>query len=436
MDRHDELRERLRQRSAHVVVLGLGYAGLPIAVALADGHYTVTGVDIDAERVASVNRGRSPVSTVSSSELARLTGGKKLRATTCASCISEADVILVCVPTPLTSDRQPDLSFVRAAAREVGARLCPGTLVVLQSTVPPGTTRDIVAPILEGESGLHAGQDFFLAFAPERIDPGSSTYSVRNTPKVVGGLTPLCTELATLLFSGIIDRVVPVSSPEVAEMAKVLENTFRFINISFINELAIVCDRIGIDIWETIAAAATKPFAFLPHYPGPGIGGQCIPVVPAFLEAVARQHGLASRFIETARSIDEAMPRFVVQKLERVLAGRGIALEDARVLLLGITYKPDVPDIRESPSLRVLNLLLPRSAQVDYHDPYIPYLECCGHVLRSLSLKEIDERWFDCAVLLTAHRSVDYARVSRRVSVIFDTRNHLTSSESVEVVKL
>lgn len=219
-------------------------------------------------------------------------------------------------------------------------------------------------------------------------------------------------------------------------MAKVLENTFRFINISFINELAILCDRMGVDIWETIAAAATKPFAFLPHYPGPGVGGQCIPVVPPFLEVLAHRYGVTSRFIETARSIDETMPRFVVQKLERILSERGIALEDARILLLGITYKPDVPDIRESPSLRVLGLLLPRSAEVGYHDPYIPSLECCGHALESLSPEEIDERWFDCAILLTAHRCVDYTRVGRRVGLIFDTRNHLGGSESADVVKL
>ncbi|HZU05178.1 MAG TPA: nucleotide sugar dehydrogenase [Chloroflexota bacterium] len=428
------LADRLRARSAHIAVLGLGYAGLPMATELAQAGYLVTGLDTDPERVRLISAGQSPVSDVPASAIAPLVERGRLRATEDFAVLAEVDGAIICVPTPLTPERRPDLRFVESAARSIAAHLHPDTLVVLQSTCAPGTTRRVVLPLLEA-SGLRVGEEFFVAFAPERIDPGNTRYTVRNTPKLVGGITPRCTELAALLFAPVVEQVVPVSSPEVAELSKLVENTFRFINISFINEVALLCDRLGISIWEVIEAASTKPFAFMPHYPGPGVGGHCIPIVPFYLEAVAREHGMVAELIEVAGRINDTMPVFVVGKLERLLAERGKRLAEARVLLLGMAYKPDVNDTRESPSLRVLERLLACGAQVGYHDPYVPYVRCGGRLLHSLGMEELVTQRFDCAVLLTAHSAVDYEAIGRQVGFVFDTRNALPALQSAPVLR-
>ncbi len=386
---------RLRSREARIAVLGLGYAGLPMAVELAAAGYDVTGLDVDAARVAAVNAGRSPVSDVADADVAALLAAGRLRADVDFAALAAADCALICVPTPLTADKKQDFRFVAAAAAMVAEHLHPGFLAILQSTCTPGTTRRVLLAALE-KRGLRVGEDFFVAFAPERIDPGNRRWTVRNTPKLVGGITPLCTEVASLLFAPVVDRVVAVSSPEVAETAKLVENTFRFINISFANEMALLCDRMGISVWEVIEAAATKPFAFMPHYPGPGVGGHCIPVVPFFLEAAAREHGLVAGMIEVAGRVNAEMPR----------------------------------------SLAVLELLAARGADVAYYDPYVPSVQVAGGTVYSLTEDALAAARFDAAVLLTSHTSVDYARLSGRCRLIFDTRNHLAGSGQPTVARM
>jgi len=431
-----ELADRLRQRTACVAILGLGYAGLPIAVELASAGFRVIGLDVDEARVRCLNQGQSPVSDVADADVRVLVQQERLSAASDFAALRDADCAVICVPTPLSADRRPDLRFVEAAAAAIGDHMRPGTLVVLQSTCATGTTRGVVLPALEARSGLQVGEDFFVAFAPERIDPGNRQFTVRNTPKLIGGITPRCSQLASLLFAPIVEQIVTVSSPEVAEMSKLVENTFRFINISFINEMAVLCDRMGISIWEVIDAASTKPFAFLPHQPGPGVGGHCIPVVPFYLEAAARQHGMVAELIEVAGRINDEMPDFVIAKLERLLAERGKPLAQARVLLLGVAYKPDVSDVRESPSLRVLQLLRERGTDVAYFDPYVPTVRCGQATVPSLSVPALEQARFDCAVLLTAHTGVDYGTIARHADFLFDTRNALPALDETAVMRL
>ena len=430
------LATRLRARTASVAVLGMGYAGLPVAVELARAGFPTTGLDVDEERVRLVNDGRSPVSDVSDAEIAALVGGSHLRASCRFDLLDETDCVLICVPTPLTDGKAQDMRYLEESARMVAAHLHREMLVVLQSTTTPGTTRGVVLPILASRGGLTVGDDYFVAYAPERIDPGNPRYGVRNTPKLVGGITPLCCSLASLLFSPIVSHLVKVSSPEIAEMSKLVENSFRFINISFVNEVAVLCDRMGIDVWEVIDAAATKPFAFMAHYPGPGVGGHCIPVVPFFLESVAERYGMAAELVKVAGRINAEMPDFVVQKLERLLAERGKALSGSRILLLGMAYKADVADCRESPALAVLRSLIRRQVSVAYLDPYVPVVRCDGSVVTSLTYQEIGSCRFDAAVLLTPHSGVDYALVGRQVDFVLDTRNHLRPSRDVTVIKM
>ena len=339
------------------------------------------------------------------------------------------------MPTPLDEARRPDLRYVEAAAQSIAERLHPGMLVVLQSTCAPGTTRECLLPILS-ESGLTVGDDYFLVFAPERIDPGNTRYTVRNTPKLIGGITPRCTALAQALYRAFVEELAPVSSPEVAEMSKLVENTFRFINISFANELARVCDRMGISAWEVIDAAATKPFAFLPHYPGAGVGGHCIPIVPFYLQAVAERYGLAAELIEASGRINDGMPRFVVEKMDRLLAERGLDPAAARVLLLGVTYKGDVADLRESPALQVLERLLVENRRVTYHDPLIEEVEVGARVVRSTPLDAQGLGGVDCVVLLAPHRSVDYDLLVEQAPLILDTCNWLKRPDAENVVPL
>jgi UDP-N-acetyl-D-glucosamine dehydrogenase len=430
------LERKLETRSARIAIVGLGYAGLPMAVEFARAGFPVVGYDVDAFKVDLVTRGLSPVSNVADEDIATLRQADRLVASTNPVVLDSADVAVICVPTPLTLDGGPDMRFVRAAGETIAAHLHAGMLVVLQSTCGPGTTSGILKPVLEA-SELRLGQDFFLVFAPERIDPGNTRYTVKNTPKLVGGATPESTRLGQLLFQACIDEVIAVSSPEVAELAKLVENTFRFINISFINEMALLCDRLGVNVWEVIEAAKSKPFAFMAHYPSPGVGGHCIPVVPQYLLASAREHGLLSELIPAANRINDAMPRLVVDKLEQALGERERkSLAGAKVLMIGITYKPDIADVRESAALRVLEVALERGAHAVYFDPLMPSVRIGDETVTSVDLEALDVRAFDAVVLLTPHTSIDYDAIVRSARLVVDTHSGLQPREAPNVLNI
>ena len=428
------LERKLLERTARVGVLGLGYAGLPMAVEIAQAGFTVTGLDINAARVNAVNDGTSPVSDVDDATIRDLLGRKLLRASTSLELLAEVDVVLIAVPTPLKDDRQPDLRYVQAATRDIAKRLHPGMLVILQSTCSPGTTREVMLPTL-AKTGLEVGKDYFLVFAPERIDPGNARFNVRNTPKLIGGITPACTELARGLYRYFVDELVAVSSPEVAETSKLVENTFRFINISFVNEIAQLCDRIGISVWEVIEAANSKPFAFMPHYPGAGVGGHCIPIVPFYLEAIAQRHGVMAAMIEAAGRINDHMPTFVIEKMARLLRERG-KNGGGRVLVLGVTYKKDVADLRESSALEVARRLHADGYQVLYHDPLIPTFEHAGLRLESSPLTPELLASVDSVILCAPHTEVDYDLVVNRAPLVLDTCNALKRYQHEHVIPL
>lgn len=427
------LRERIETREARVGIVGLGYTGLPLAIEFATAGFDTVGLDVDGARVAAVNAGDSAVPSVPSEALRAAIDSRWLRAETDPEVIGSLDCVIVSVPTPLSPNRAPDTRFVEDAMRSIAGRLRRGALVVLQSTTYPGCTRGLVRPVLE-LGGLEAGEDFHLAYAPERIDPGNSRHHLNNTPRLVGGLTPACAEVARALYQQVIESVMVVESLEVAEMAKLVENSFRFINISFVNELAVLCDRLGINVWQVIDAAATKPFAFMPHYPGPGIGGDCIPTVPFFLEWRANQEGMAAEMILVANRINDEMPPFVVEKLERLLAQRGRAMEGARVLVAGVSYKPNLAEMRGAPSVRILQELLSKGANVRYHDPLIPALRVGETELRSSDLADPEE--YDAVLLVTPHRAIDYTALVSRSALILDTQNALGKMGAPNVVSL
>jgi UDP-N-acetyl-D-glucosamine dehydrogenase len=433
-----DLEHKLRSRSARIAVVGLGYAGLPMAVEFARAGFRCVGLDVDGARVEAVNAGRSPVTNVDDSEIGGLRRHGRFQASTDPDVLDGADVAVICVPTPLTSDGGPDLHFVETAGATIAEHLHSGMLVVLQSTCGPGTTSDRLVPLLELVSNLRDGEDFLVVFAPERIDPGNARFNVKNTPKLVGGTTPEATRAGCELYRACIDEVVPVSSPEVAELAKLVENTFRFINISFINEMALLCDRLGVNVWEVIEAAKTKPFAFMPHYPGPGVGGHCIPVVPQYLQAAAQEQGLISELIPAANRINEAMPKLIVNKIERALQQRlGKALINARVLLVGITYKPDIADVRESAALRVFEAAFSRGARVSYHDPFMPTVRLqTGELVSSVDVDQEVLAAADAVVLLTPHTSIDYNRIIRGARLVVDTHSGLQPREAPNVVNV
>jgi len=432
-----DLDARIRSRAAHVAVIGLGYVGLPLAVEVASAGFQVTGIDVDVRKVAAIQSGRSYVGDVSDDRIRPLVAASQLLATTDYSRLEDAEVILICVPTPLTRSKEPDLSYVRDAADGLTRHLRAGRLVVLESTTYPGTTEEVVRPVLE-RGGLRAGQDFSLAFSPERIDPGNRTYTIREVPKIVGGLTPRCTALAQTFYEQFVERVVPVSSPTVAEMVKVYENVFRNVNIALVNELALLCDRMGLDVWEVIEAASTKPYGFMPFYPGPGVGGHCIPVDPYYLAAKAREYDFHVRFIEVAAQVNDSMPYYVVSKTTAALSAQGRALRGARTLVLGVAYKKDVPDVRESAALKIIELLEKRGALVQYHDPYVPEISIPnpGGTLASVPLTDDVLEWADCVIVATEHSNVDYERVVRRARLIVDTRNALRRHRAPHVVRV
>jgi UDP-N-acetyl-D-glucosamine dehydrogenase len=412
--------ERIDTREAAVGIVGLGYAGLPLAMVFAEAGFGVTGIDVSEDRVRAVRERRSYLVDVPAERYDRFDG--RLHATTDYTAVRDLDAVTICVPTPLSKTRTPDLSYIVSAAESVAANLRQGQLVVLQSTTYPGTTEEIVLPILE-RAGAKVGEDFFLGYAPERVDPGNRTYTIRNTPKLVAGVTPECLRRTELLYRQVVETVIPVSSPMVAETAKLHENTFRAVNIALANELALMCDRLGISAWEVIEAAKTKPFGFLDHYPGPGLGGDCIPVVPHFLAWRLREYGYSAQLIEAAHDINASMPNHVVQRISDSLNDSGKPIRGSRVLLLGMAYKADVHDIRESPSLEVLRQLESRGADVRYCDPWVDEVEIDGKRHTSVDWNADEVRAADCVVVLTPHRQFLATPLWEHAGCIVDTRN-------------
>jgi UDP-N-acetyl-D-glucosamine dehydrogenase len=419
------LAARIGDKSARVGVIGLGYVGLPLLVEFASHGYEAVGFDLDAGKVDSIMAGASYIPDVPTSAVATLRSLGRLSATTDFSRLATIDTVNICVPTPLRKTKDPDMSYVVSAVETIAEHLHPGMLVILESTTYPGTTDELVRPILE-RSGLVAGRDFFLAFSPERVDPGNPTFNTHNVPKVVGGITPDCSALAAALYRTAIERVVPVSSPRVAEMVKLLENTFRAVNIGLVNEIALMCDTLDIDVWEVVEAAATKPFGFMPFYPGPGLGGHCIPIDPFYLSWKAKQSGFEARFIELAGYVNGSMPRVVVQKIAEALNTRQKAMNGSRILIAGVAYKRNIDDMRESPALDVMHLLQARGAEIAYVDPYVPTLRDAHGGFELDSLETLDAGTlaaFDCVAILTDHSVFDYAEIVRHGSLVVDTRN-------------
>jgi UDP-N-acetyl-D-glucosamine dehydrogenase len=419
------LLDKFKQRTAKVAVMGQGYVGLPLAVVFAEAGFEVVGIDPDQGKVDAINRGESFIVDVSSEQIAKLVKEGKLSASTDFSVIKDVDAVSICVPTPLRKTGDPDLSFIMEAAADLSKYIHPGMVIVLESTTYPGTTRELMLPELTQNNNLEIGVDFFLAFSPERVDPGRKDWKTINMPKVMGGITPACTEVSSTWYEQALESVVQVSSAEVAEMAKLLENTFRMVNIGLVNEMAIMCDRLGVDVWEVIEAAATKPFGFMKFTPGPGLGGHCIPIDPMYLSWKLRSLNYTARFIELASEINTSMPRYVVGKIQDALNDRGKALKDSHILILGTAYKPDIDDVRESPALDVIGLLKEKMAEVSYHDPYIPTLTHDNWTLDSAPdlMKAVKKA--DCVVIVTNHSSYDYQAIHDGAELIVDTRNAL-----------
>jgi UDP-N-acetyl-D-glucosamine dehydrogenase len=415
------LREKISTRSLSVGVIGLGYVGLPLATTFAEAGFHVTGIDVDQQKIDSANRGESYIPDIASSTLRELIETKHIDFTTDFAVLDDIDAVSICVPTPLRKTRDPDISYIISAVQQVRAHLHPGQLIVLESTTYPGTTNEVLLPELES-SGLSVGSDFFLAFSPERIDPGNSNFETRNTPKVVGGTTPACTELAQALYGAAIEQVVPVSSPGVAEMTKLLENTFRAVNIGLVNEIAIICEKLSIDVWEVIDAAATKPFGFMRFQPGPGLGGHCIPVDPHYLSWKLKTLDYTARFIELAAEINSSMPHYVVNKISEALNEQRRSFNGSTVLVLGVAYKRNVGDVRESPALDIISELLARKAVVIYNDEYVPSLTLQGRTLHSQTLTSGLLQAADCVVIVTDHSYYDVDWIVREARCIVDTR--------------
>ncbi len=420
----DQLLRRISDRSATVAVVGLGYVGLPLAVEFAKAGFRVIGYDVSQRVVDLLMKGESHIQDVAASEIAALVKSGKFIASTDESKLKEADTISIAVPTPLAKTRDPDMSYVIAVAEAVQRQAHPGLLIVLESTTYPGTTREVMQPRLES-LGFTVGTDVFLAFSPERVDPGNEKWTTKNTPKVVGGITPACVAVASALYQTCIDTIVPVSTTEAAELVKLLENTFRSVNIGLVNEMAIVCDKLGVDVWEVIDAAATKPFGFMKFTPGPGIGGHCIPLDPHYLAWKMRTLNYRTRFIELASEINSSMPEYVVDKTSIALNDDRKSVKGSRILVLGVAYKRDIDDMRESPALDVIRLLEERGATVDYHDPHVPSYREEGQVRTGVPLTDEAITGADAIVIITDHRAVDYARLVAKATVIVDTRNAL-----------
>ena len=425
-----QLEQKIKDKSAQVSVIGLGYVGLPLAVELSKAGFSVTGIDTDLDRVNNVKNAIPYILDVDINDIKNLVEKKTLTATGDFRRLAHSDVIIICVPTPLKRKYQPNIAYIRQAVKQIKKHLREGQLVILESTTYPGTTDEVILPMLES-TGLKCGEDFFLVFSPERIDPGNEKFPLNKIPKVVGGVTPEAADLFKLLYENIIERVVQVSSPRAAETVKLLENTFRLINIGLVNELAMLCHKMNMDVWEIIDAAKTKPFGFMPFYPGPGVGGHCIPKDPLYLYWKAKLHGFKSRFIKLAADLNSAMPAYVVERLSAIKP-----LKEAKILVLGVTYKKDVKDLRKSPALEIIDLLKKHKAEVSYADPLIPYLKFDHFNLKSAPVDQETLSGVDCALLVTDHSGFDYEFILKHAKVIFDTRNAYKGIKSEKIIRL
>lgn len=434
---YQKLKEKMENKRAVVGIIGLGYVGLPLAVEFGDQGFKILGFDISKKKVGLINSGKSDIDDIKNEQVKKLVKKGLLKATLDFALLRNADCISICVPTPLSKTKDPDVSYILSAVNQVKKYLRPGQLVVLESTTYPGTTEELIRPTLE-ETGLKTGKDFFLAFSPERVDPGNRKYGIKNTPRVVGGTTPLCTKIAQLFYEQIINKVVPMSSTQSAEMVKLLENTFRSVNIGLVNEVALMCDRLKIDVWEIIQSADTKPFGFMPFYPGPGLGGHCIPIDPHYLSWKLKSLNYYARFIELAGDINSHMPEYVVERVNRALNQFRKTLKDSNILVLGVAYKKDIQDVRESPALDVIKLLQNQGAKVKYNDPHVHSILMDSHIMKSTKLTSQLLRKADCVVIVTDHSAYDYDWIVRNSKLIFDTRNatKLVKDNRERIVKL
>jgi UDP-N-acetyl-D-glucosamine dehydrogenase len=439
---YKKLHKLIQDKKAQVGVIGMGYVGLPLSMVFTTAGYKVTGFDKDKRKVKSINDGKSYIQDVETKEIAKFRKSKKINASADFAGLSQCDVIVVCVPTPLSKTKDPDMSYIMSAVKQIRENLRPGQLIVLESTTYPGTTREIVLPELTKSSGkksaktLECGKDFFITFSPERVDPGNSKFNTYNTPKVVGGMTPACTDLGCLFYSKALKQVIRVSSPESAEMVKLLENTFRSINIGLVNEVTIMCNKLGLDCWEVIEAASTKPFGFMPFYPGPGLGGHCIPIDPSYLSWKLRSLNYTARFIELANTINTSMPSFCVGKISEALNEHSKAVKNSKILIVGVAYKKDIEDMRESPALDIIHLLQDKGAKIDYYDPYVPEINWEGTKLSSVKWKKNLAKDYDLVVITTDHSNVDYKALLDHSKQIFDTRNALKKFHDPKITKL
>jgi UDP-N-acetyl-D-glucosamine dehydrogenase len=427
------LEEKIRTRRAKVGIIGLGYVGLPLAVEFAKAGFEVTGIDLSDSKTERVNAGDSYIGDISSSLLGPLVKSGKLRATTDFSVVRELDTVNICVPTPLRKTKDPDMSYIVSACGEIAKHFHPGMLVILESTTYPGTTDEVVLPMLE-QGGLKVGQDFFLCFSPERVDPGNPKYNTSNIPKVVGGTTPACSEMGHVFYSQALQKVVAVSSTQVAEMVKLLENTFRMINIGLANEIALMCDRMDINVWEVIEAAATKPFGFMPFFPGPGLGGHCIPIDPFYLSWKTKQAGFEARFIELAGYINGQMPHFVVDKVQNALNEHAKPVKGSHIHIVGVAYKKDIDDVRESPAVDIMLLLKRLGARITFSDPHVKSMQLEDSRLASDDISQVAAA--DCTVIVTDHSAFDYPQIAKQAKLIVDTRNALKGIKSDKIVRL
>lgn len=432
----NELKKKILSKKARVGIIGLGYVGLPLCVTFAKAGFKVSGIDIDKDRVEKVKKGESYILDVSKSDLTKVTRDKSLEVTTDFSVIKELDAVIICVPTPLYKTREPDVSYIVASVKNIKKHMKRGQIIVLESTTYPGTTEEVMLPILD-EVGFKEGKDFFLAFSPERVDPGNPRYDTKNTPKIIGGISKQSTEIAALLYQQALETIVPVSSAKVAEMVKLLENTFRIVNIGLVNEILLMCDKLKIDAWEVIDAAKTKPYGFMPFYPGPGVGGHCIPVDPIYLSWKARMHGFEARFIDLASQVNSEMPQYVVSRTMEALNEHGKALKGSDVLIVGVAYKKDVKDLRESPALEIIEMFIKKGAKVSYYDPLFPYLDIHDINLKCAKFTKEIFKSADCVVIVTDHTKVDYDLIAENSKLIVDTRNILKNVEKrSNIVKL
>ncbi len=429
------LENKITEKKAKIGIVGLGYVGLPLAVEMANVGFDVIGIDLDCGKVDMISKGENYIPDLDGDVIKNLARSGHLKATNDFRIVSDLDVVIICVPTPLNRMREPDTSYVRGSINSISSHLKKGQLLILESTSYPGTTEEIIPPAVK-KLDFEVGKDIFVAFSPERVDPGNKKYSIKNTPKVVGGVTKNCTRIASLLYAQIVDQVVSVSSPKTAEMTKLLENIFRCVNIALVNEIMILCDRMDIDVWEVVKAASTKPFGFMPFYPGPGLGGHCIPIDPFYLSWKAKEYNFYTEFIELAGKVNQSMPYYVVDKIMDALNSQGKPLNGSKVLILGVAYKNDINDTRESPALKIIELLGEKEAVVSYYDPYVSEVEVRKSLFYSQPLNEKMLKEKDCVVIITGHSVVDYGLVVKKANLVVDTRNVLNKFKGQNIVRI